>query len=214
MVITPIGLLFLSLSGPSYAEAPLPSYRQNILSEVWREINEMIVQEHYEAALQRAKTFQRHVTEDAALTYLMGESYRQLGQTKKAEQAFRRSLQLEPTRQDAWYDLGEILLEQQRLDEAKTAFQRVSELVHEGPNAWIAPFRLAEIAAAQKQPEIFEEQLRKALSLGFSFQTVAGLPNWQGYYRDPVIHDSLNKLITVYGSVEIQRSLEAVPDKK
>ena len=214
MVRSLVGLLALILSGLSHAETPLLSYRQALLTEVWHEVNEMILQEHYTPALQRAESFQRDVTEDAALTYLMGESYRRLRQPKKAEKAFRRSLQLEPSRQDAWYDLGEVLLEQQRLNEAKIAFERVAELVDEGPKAWIAPFRLAEIAAAQQQPALFEEQLRKALSLGFSFQTVAGLPNWQSYYRDPIIHDSLSKLVTVYGSSEIQRSLETDGNKK
>jgi hypothetical protein len=77
------------------------------------------------------------------------------------------------------------------------------------PRGWMGPWRLAEVAANQHDADAFEDQMREALRRGFSFKTIAGLPNWQRFYADPVLHDSIEKLVTVYGDAKILDSLKS-----
>ena len=108
----------------------------------------------------------------------------------------------------AWHDLGEILLQDSRFDEAAEAFAHVTELVDTGPKSWLGPWREAEVAAHQGRPEAFEKHMKLALQRGFSFRTIRGLPNWRQFYADPVMGPSVTKLVTVYGTPDILKSLE------
>src|SRR5690606_3485539 len=98
-------------------------------------------------------------------------------------------------------------LVQGRYDEAKSAFEQVTRLISKGPGAVIGPRRLAEIAAHQGDAEAFETQIREALRRGFSFRDIAGLPNWQRFYADPRLQDSVVKMITVYGDRRVLETL-------
>ncbi len=205
------------------AEVPLPSWREELLRAEWAAVNAQIEQscteprfigqavtcreETLRAAIDRAVAFQAQVTEDGGLAYLVGLAWRYLGDTAKAERHYRRATALRPDDQGAWNDLGEMYLAQGRLDEAAEAFDHVSELVADAPQGWIGPWRLAEVAAHRGDPAAFETHLREALRRGFTFQTIAGLPNWKAFYADPRMRDSLDKLITVYGDEAILDSL-------
>ena len=158
-------------------------------------------------AIDRATRFQREVTPDGGLEYLIGLAHRYLGDTAEAERHYRRATALRPDDQGAWNDLGEMHLASGRWAEAEVAFTHVARLVPEGPSAWIGPWRLAEVAAQQHDAARFEDHLREALRRGFTFRTIAGLPNWKGFYADPALSDSIEKLVTVYGDRAILDSL-------
>jgi hypothetical protein len=49
--------------------------------------------------------------------------------------------------------------------------------------------------------------MKQALARGFSFRQIEGLPPWKGFYADPVMRDSIEKLITVYGTPETLETL-------
>ena len=202
-------VLFVAVT--ANAEMPLPSYRDELVRKAWLEADELLEAGHLEEAAASAKAFEDQVTPDGTLEYLIGLSWRLRDEPRKAEKHYREALSLDPDLPEAWSDLGEILLVQGRLDEADDAFQKVEQGVPNGPYAWLGPQRLAEIGALRHDPEAFERHIHDALRKGFSFQTVVGLPNWRAFYADPAMHDSVEKMITVYGDPDILDSLKAPP---
>lgn len=199
--------LLALLVAPARADVPLPSYRDAASRSVWLEVNSLLERGDPEEAIEAAKEFQRVVMQTAGLEYLIGLSYRLLDQPDEAEEHLLRSIRLDPGYPSPYNDLGELYLVQGRFDEARGAFLKVQELVPSGPGSSLAPRRLAEIAAHQQDPEAFERHVRDALERGFSFRDIAGLPNWQKYYADPVMHDSIVKMITVYGDRKVLETL-------
>jgi tetratricopeptide (TPR) repeat protein len=191
--------LLLVLLVPARADIPLPSYRDELVRAAWEEVDDLIARGEHDAAVASAQAFQRHVTPDATLEYLIGYSWRLRTDFKQAESHYHRALEMDPSLDEAWNDLGEMMLSQGRMEESQAAFEQLSRLLTTGPNAWLGPWRLAELAAHRHDPEGFEENMRVALERGFSFRLIEGLPNWQAFYRDPAMRDSVEKLITVYG---------------
>jgi tetratricopeptide (TPR) repeat protein len=211
------------VDGRRLAEIPLPSWREELLKAEWAAIDQQIEascvkprflgqavtcrEESLKAAIQRAERFQSEVAEDGGLEYLVGLAWRYLGDVKKAEKHYRRATELRPDDRGAWYDLGEMYLASARWTDAEEAFEHVSALMVDDPQAWIGPWRLAEVAAHQGDAAKFERHMKEALRRGFTFQTIAGLPNWKAFYADPRIRDSLEKLVTVYGDRKVLDSL-------
>lgn len=207
--------------GLAFAGMPLPDYRDALVQAVWHEVDSLIEAacldrpaqlachpEPLAEAIQRATQFQRQVTPDARLEYLIGLAHRSGGDPTAAERSFRSAVALDADRADAWHDLGELMLLQGRYDDARVAFEHVARLVTDGNRAWLGPWRLAEVAGHQKDPAAFETHVRTALSRGFTFRLVRGDPTWRGFLADPVIGPSARKLITVYGTPDVLQSLE------
>lgn len=209
---------------PALAEKPLPSYREELARERWHEVNALLergcgwqrllsavvcAEGVTDAAVARADAFQEVLFRDAGLEYLAGLALRYAGDDAGARARYRSAVALDPERVEAWYDLGEIALKEGRLDEAEDAFGRVADLLPGGERAWIGPWRLAEVAATRGDAVAFEREIKRALQRGFSFRSIAGLPNWRAFYADPALRDTLDKLLTVYGDPEIRDSLRA-----
>lgn len=207
-------LLLILLLQPASAEVPLPSYRDELTTGAWVEVNQQIEEGRLDDAIKNASRFEKHVIEDAGIAYLTGLAYRMKGDPISAEKHLRRSVALDPTRKDAWSDLGELLLADARYLEAEAAFHKVDELLPTGRYAWIGPFRLAEVAAHQSQTEVFEGHMREALRRGFTFRTIENDVNWRKFYANPEMRDSVEKLITVYGDRRILDTLQPAPQPK
>lgn len=205
------GLFLLALDlGGAAAAIPGPDYRKQLSTEAWHEVNQRIeaaraapTDEAGRAllleAIERATAFQEHVSRSAGLEHLLCEAWRRLEEPHRAEAACKRAVELDEVYSGPWYDLGEMYLSQGRLDEAERAFTKVARLESSGPQAVLGPYRLAEVAGARGDATALERHVREALRHGFSFRDVACLPAWQGYYANPALRDSLDKLITVYG---------------
>lgn len=216
-------LLAVFLTPTALAEVPLPSYRDDLALATWHVINDQIEnacepsassptlicsEAMLDQAITDAHSFQNTLFPDARIEYLIGLAHKYAGRTDQAVIHFRRAVARDPKRQDAWHDLGESYLTKGRYEEAKVAFQHVSKLVNRGAHSWLGPWRLGEIAAHQGDPDAFEEHMREALRRGFSFNQIRGLENWRTFYANPKLHDSIEKLVTVYGDPELLRSLE------
>ncbi|MCB9697407.1 MAG: tetratricopeptide repeat protein [Alphaproteobacteria bacterium] len=204
------------------ASPPLPSYREELANVRWREVDAILtagcafdrfqggvvcgegVTDH---AIERADAFQRALFHDAGLEYLAGLASKYAGDEREAARRYEAALALDPELVEAWYDLGEIRLAQGRYDDARTAFERVDQLGTDGKVPWLGPWRLAEVAAHQGDADAFEAHLERALAAGFSFRQIEGLPNWKAFYADPAIGPSLRKMLTVYGTPDVERSL-------
>ena len=224
-------LLFCLLDAS--AEIPPPSYKAAVSRRAWHEVNQVL--EHasrlaadeasmtpygqpaklspsttvkYMEAIHLAERFEQQVVETSGLAYLIGLTWREMGHLENAEFHYRRSLKLDESGADAWYDLGEIFLAQSRFQEARDCFEHVSLLVTTGPNAWRGSIRLAEIAGHQKDAIRFEANIKEALRHGFSLHQIRGQPQWKTFYQDEVLRDSVQKLVKVYGDPSILKSLE------
>ena len=203
--------LFLALLGSASAELPLPSYKGAVVSGAWSDINRLIEADRLDEAIAAGDVFRSQVHNDASIAYLQGLAWRLKGDTEKAQAAYELALQLDPTLEEAWSDLGELHLLNKRYREAERAFVQVSELVPFGRYAWLGPFRLAEVAAFRGDAATMELQLGEALHRGFSFRTIQGDPNWIRFYGDARLRPTVQKMAGVYGGPEVLRSLEGPP---
>ncbi|MBX2798460.1 MAG: tetratricopeptide repeat protein [Myxococcales bacterium] len=209
------------------ATVPLPDFREALARQRWREVDELLTrgcapqpqlkvvmcQEGVtKAALEHIDAFRDQVFEDAGLEYLAGLAHRYDGEDAAAIRRLRAALRLDPAHRAAWYDIGELYLKGGRYDKATEAFERVSELLADGENSWLGPWRLAEVAAHQSDAATFEGHIKRALQRGFSFQHIAGLPNWQRFYADPALTDTIDKLLTVYAAPGIADTLRQPPE--
>jgi len=215
-------VITLLLVTAARAELPLPSYRDELAKERAAVVNRMLEEncawERFlasmvcrpgvvEAAVESVDAFERALFRDAGLEYLAGLAYRYADDDTRARRRYEAALELDPGRVEAWYDLGEIHLSAGNLDEAERAFTEVAKRHTEGDTAWLGDWRLAEVAAFRHDPVGFERHIVAALEVGFTFRQVMGLPNWRGFYADPALRDTLDKLLTVYADPDVKESL-------
>lgn len=208
------------------AELPPPGLDRALARDRWHEVNAILeggcayqrllavitcADGVTDAAIAHADAFQRALFKDAGLEYLAGLAHRYAGEDPRAIARYRSALALDPAYDAAWYDLGELYVKGGRYAQADEAFARVCELVSEGENAWLGPWRRAEVAALQHDAVRFEAHIKEALELGFSFRSIAGLPNWRRFYADEALQDTLSKLLTVYAEPDVIESLRAEP---
>ncbi|MEN0062559.1 MAG: tetratricopeptide repeat protein [Myxococcota bacterium] len=206
----------------SWADKPLPDLGPELARVEWARLDLQLTQGCQLAPLlgvvtcqdgvvdkvvARIDAFSRAVVRDAGLEYLAGLAYRYDGRRGRARRRYEAAVALDPTYDAAWYDLGELHLVGGRLDEAEAAFAKVAELVADGEKAWVGPWRLAEVAASRGDAEAFETHIKAALQDGFTFRSIAGLPNWKAFYADPRLRDTFDKLLTVYATPEVRNSL-------
>lgn len=200
--------LLLLLGAPAArAELPLPSYRDAVVESAWHEVNALIESGQVEAGLQLARRFEAEVTPDARLRYLVGLALRLSGDPGGAERAWKEALALDPSRRDAWNDLGELYLLDGRLDLAREAFAQVSRLLPEGPLAWVGPFREAEVAGLQGRADDFERHLREAIRRGFRFELVVDDPRWASLAQKPEIRPVLERMLVAWAPREVREEL-------
>ncbi|NCG17891.1 MAG: hypothetical protein GWP91_02620 [Rhodobacterales bacterium] len=216
-------MMWLLLAAGAFAEMPLPDYERSLATAEWHALNNRIEAncefvpvrgavvcrnpDEVDVVITDAERWMSVVSEDAGIIYLVGLCWRYKGEDAKAQSHWERATRSDPDYRAPWYDLGEIYLANQSLDKARVAFEHVTRLSPDGPTAWIGPWRLAEVAAAQQRPDDFEAHMRTALQHGFTFERIQGTPNWKAYLADPVMHDSVQQLITVYGSQTVLDSL-------
>lgn len=209
---------------PAAAEIPVPSFKEETIVAMWHEIDDQIeaacltpasgpsggtigcVPEQLREAIDRGGQFNEQVVETARIHALMGHAWRFLGDVEQAESEYRSAIRVNDQRADAWAGLGEVLQSQSKFEEAKAAYAKVNELAP-GHDAWVAWFHLAEIAAFQGDAVAFEANLREALGNGFSFRQIQTNSLWREFYKDPEIHDSIEKLVKIYGDRGVLDSL-------
>jgi tetratricopeptide (TPR) repeat protein len=212
-----------ALLGVAFAAMPLPHYGEALSDARWYAADKVLSdgcrfdpestaiacdEGVTELARSMAADYQRIVRADAGLTYLIALTHRYDGDNRQAVQQYQKALAIEPTYEPAWYDLGELWLIQGDYTEAAEAFEKVAELRSTGDAAWLGPWRRAEVAAHQHDANTFETWMRKALELGFSFRQIEGQPQWKTFYADPALRESVEKLITVYGTPDTLDTLK------
>jgi tetratricopeptide (TPR) repeat protein len=215
-----------------HAQVQLPSFREELVVSAWLETDQQItracrwpegylgvgtplhcIEEQLDEAIVFAERFQRQVTPDGRIRYLIGLAQRHAGRIQPAIETQRYAIKLAPERKEAWMELGELLTLERRYEQAREAFEQVTHLLPDGPGAWLPWFQLAQIDAHQRLPEPFEAHIRQALRHGFTFQAIEGQPAWQAFYADPVMQPVIRRMVSYYSKDTILKSLEThAPD--
>lgn len=202
------GALLLSLlATAAQAELPPPDYKDTVLGSVEAQADALIQAGDLDGALALVTDFRSQVASDARLAYEEGLIRRLQGDLAGAERCYREAVEQEPALFFAWYDLGELLLQQGDLDAAQTALTQANAQSEHHPQGWVAPMRLAELAAERQDPQAFDQWLKEAVRRGFRFATIAGTPAWRGYFKDPALREVIERLATVYGEEPVLDSL-------
>lgn len=221
----------LALGQVARAEPELPSYKDQVVIAAWTEVDGQITAAcdwpqgaeglgvplrcdppALRATIAGAKAFERDVTPDGRIRYLIGLAYRHLGDVSAAETSFREALALSPKRAEAWFDLGELLAGKRDWAGARDAFTHVTTIVPSGPRAWPGWLQLAQMDAQLQDPPAFEVHLRQALRHGMNPQVIAGDRAWRGFLVDPVMGPVVERMVSIHGGPEILESLRA-PDE-
>jgi tetratricopeptide (TPR) repeat protein len=222
---------------PALAERPLPSYRTALGLEAWHEVDRHLeaaarlrasldpdgdpevrradaaeARDELHAAIATAQAFEETVTETSGLAYLTGLAWQQLGEDRRAEAAWRRSIRLDPQGAvDAWHDLGMLLAAREAWDEADEAFAQVALHRTTGPQAWLGPLRRAEVAGYQGDADALESHLEEALRRGFHVGWMRGQPQWRTFHADPRTHEAVDKVLRIYGDPDLRRDVATPP---
>ena len=115
--------------------------------------------------LQRAVDLLQALPEDDQTTkteYVLGASYEQLKDRKKAIAAYRKSVELDPENLDAQRQLAQVLLSDDQMGEALKAYKEVAAA---NPEDAMAYLRIAEIERRQGEYEEALTTLKKAKAL-------------------------------------------------
>jgi tetratricopeptide (TPR) repeat protein len=189
------GLLVAFGSLPLQAEMIPADYREEISRRAAAVVDDLLNRGETAMAVRWGSRFEKQVLESGVVEYEVGLASNALGKHPSAIRHYRRAIELDPNLAAAWYDLGELLLANDELDEAARSFTRASEL---RPDHWAGPFRLSEVAARRKDADSFEKNFREALRRGFDVRTVVHDSYWRSYEKDPTIGPVLRRLVTVY----------------
>jgi hypothetical protein len=81
---------FVALFTACLGAAPLPSYRDHVLSEAWNEVDDLVTRGKTDEAIARAQAIEDALGPDGSLEYLIGLSYRLKADPGRAEVHLRR----------------------------------------------------------------------------------------------------------------------------
>lgn len=199
--------MWLLWAALAQAELPPPDYKDAVLGQVEAQADARIQAGDLDGALRLVVDFRENIASDARLTYEEGLIRRLQGDLAGAERLYRAAVEEDPGLFFAWYDLGELLLQTGDLDGAEEALTQAFEQSAHHPQGWVAPMRLAELAAERGDAQTFDAWLKEAVHRGFRFATVAGTPAWKGYFENPSLREVIERLATVYGEEQVLDTL-------
>lgn len=198
-------LLLLLLSTAAAVREP-PDYRAELHRSAAARVEALAQEGRLSEAVEFAERFQETVEPSAAVEYEVALSCRAAGRDREALAHYDRALGLDPAHAAALYDRGEMLLVLDRIEEARRDFREAARL---RPDHWAVHFRLAEMAARDRDPAAFEAHLTDALGHGFDFRAVIEDPNWRRWAVDPTLGPVIEKLIVVYSDEKLLDTLRA-----
>jgi tetratricopeptide (TPR) repeat protein len=121
-----------------------------------------VIERKSDAARTRLEQHLAAAPNDAALTFLAANSYLNLGERKRAEQLFKRVLEIDPANIAAYGGLAGILLADHRLDEGRAELE---EAIRRNINVVPAKTMIGVILELQKKPDEARAQYEEALAL-------------------------------------------------
>ena len=170
-----------------------------------KELEEQAVQkiqyaESSKHAIDLARDFSRTVFPSASLYYEVALSINTAGELDDAIVCYNYALEVDPNHVGALYDLAEIHLLKQSFQKSKQYLLRLAELstVH-----WVVHYRLAQIAAHERDVVELKDQLRKAMHHGMPQQIlIDDKVQWQTFLDDPEVSLSLEMFLQAIGQTQ------------
>lgn len=165
----------------------LPHYLEAIRlspdhAEAWQNLGNIYrIKGDLPQALKAYQQAARLLPEHAGVLSSLGALYAVLGHPAQAESTLRQALALDANLVEAWFVLGELCLNQQRLDEAWSFFQNVLRRLPEHAPSYNS---LGNILFLRGQLEQAEVQYRKALALKPEFAEAASNMGFICYRRE------------------------------
>src|SRR5256714_2148812 len=134
-------------------------------------------------------------TPSAALLDLLGDAYTQTKKLAKAEQAYRKASELDPSELSHQRGLAQTLMSEEKFDDALVVYQKIADIMPDDADTYL---RIAQIYREMHQLDHAEENLLKARQYAPGSLEVmyneAMLYQAQGRYDDAirVLSDALN----------------------
>ena len=191
-------ILLLGVAVTFAAREP-SDYRQILVDRAIARFHHVKMERGIETALDFGDSFAQQVIGSARLYYEFGLACNQENFTIKAMGYYNKAIKNQPDMVEALYDRAELFIVDEKLDEAKEDLHKASTAKH-----WAVHFRLAEIAAREKNLQDFENQLTESIRYGFSLENLLNLgQHWRFWAKDPTLGRILRRVILLYGSEEI-----------
>ena len=141
----------------------------------------------------------------ARVHYEVGLEYNQQGNIERAEQQYRASLSIDDSYIPVLYDLAEILLLRGDIKEAKQHLLTIQQ--QEGEH-WVVSYRLAQIAASEKDTAMMELNLKRALREGMPSQVLLDdKMQWQPHLVNRTVALSMELLLSALGYESIWKGM-------
>jgi len=118
----------------------------------------LLDQNHAEEAIQLLNGMIAH-SPSATLYDHLGDAYTQTHEFAKAEAAYRKATELDPSELSHWRGLGQTLLSEEKYPEALTVYQKLAEMLPDDADTYL---RIAQIYRELRQLDKAEENLVKA----------------------------------------------------
>ena len=152
------------------------------------------------------RSFEDTVFASARIRYELGLQYYQSGDVVAAEMQYQEALKVDPAYVPALYDLAEILLMRGDISTAKQHFMTLQQA---GPH-WVVSYRLAQIAARERDTKQMEVYLKRALREGMPSQIlVDDKVQWRSYVQVPEIGRSIELLLSALGHDSIWNEIRS-----
>ena len=97
----------------------------------------LLHQKRPEEALQVAKSNMLKFKDNFNMWVDCGAVYNRMGRYRKAEEAYKYALALEPNAEDAWFNWANMLLDRKRYAQAEEHYLRVIRINKENEEAWL-----------------------------------------------------------------------------
>jgi tetratricopeptide (TPR) repeat protein len=155
------------------------------------------------------QNFEQTVFASARIHYELGLQYNQQGNITMAERQYRASLSIDDAYIPALYDLAEILLLRGDTKEAKL---HLLTLQQQQGQHWVVSYRLAQIAASEKDTAVMELNLKRALREGMPSQVLLDdKAQWQIHLANRTVALSMELLLAALGHESIWNGIKPVP---
>lgn len=134
-----------------------------------------LAQKNAASAIQRVETRLARTPQNAGVLLLAASTYAAAGDLKQAEQALRKTIEVDGSSFQAYDRLGRLYLSQQRLDEALAEFDELSK---RHPRPAQAHTLAGVILEAQKKPEEARKRYEQALAIDPEMPVAANNLAW------------------------------------
>jgi len=194
-------MIFLMVASVLWAAREPIDYGEELVQRAIIQIDGFFAQNKVTEALRYGDRFAEEVRESSSLFYALGLRCNQRDRLDDALRYYGKALQRSPDMVEALYDRSEIFLAQGNWSAAEKDLRKAQKTAKEH---WVIHVRLAEIAGHKKNKKQLDQELRKAVQLGFKLEQLPTLgAHWKQWAHDKKLERTLRQIISQYGDEDI-----------